>query len=327
MGHNRRPAGMIRSDVVSVGVRASAPVRFADVADPWQTPYDEGRRMNATPTRVLLRRYLTPWVAAACIISCANPPPLLQTPLAFAPPPVRPTIAANLSAEQTFLVDGQRTVLLLPRRSRRRLVLFSHGSGETIESILQDEQKEPIFAGLLARGFAIAASDDFGTNWGVPWSVNQLVDLQRAAGRRFRTHQTVLVAQSMGGLDAFLAAPRLLHLKAVVGIFPVCNAQSVYDLKTYAYQMDAAYGVTAVTERAALASRSPVPFPGVAWLHLRLLMFASDADRAVPKATNARACATAARAAGAAVTLVDTVGDHGDNSNFQPHRTVAFLDR
>lgn len=248
-------------------------------------------------------------------------------PQAFPAPAALPGIHEQAASEQTFLVDGQRTVLLTPKHSTGRLALYSHGSGETIDTVLQDQQKAPILAGLLQRGFAVAASDDYGANWGNQASVDQLVHVQTVAAKRAHTSRTVLLAQSMGGLDAFLAAPRLRGLDAVVGIFPVCDVQSIWERRSFTAPINVAYGATSESAPAALASRSPVPLPRGTWKGLRLLLFASPTDMVVPKASNADACAAAAAKVGARVTSVTTTGNHGDDSNFQSGRTLAFLDR
>ena len=68
---------------------------------------------------------------------------------------------------------------------------------------------------------------------------------------------------------------------------------------------------------------SPVDMSGTAGK--RMMFFASPTDTVVPKASNTDACAAAAKAAGADVTVVHVAGEHGDQSAFRPDVVVEFL--
>jgi hypothetical protein len=57
-----------------------------------------------------------------------------------------------------------------------------------------------------------------------------------------------------------------------------------------------------------------------------MIVWASAGDTIVPRATNGASCVARARAAGTPATLVPTVGDHGDPSNFRPADVVRFFD-
>lgn len=124
-----------------------------------------------------------------------------------------------------------------------------------------------------------------------------------------------LIGESMGGLASLQLANRLPHVKAWVGIYPVCNLAT----------MTARYPDTALAWPGGTADRlSPVDLS--AMRGLKMMFFASPGDTVVPKATNTDRCAARATAAGASVQVVETTGEHGDKSTFQPALVVSFLD-
>jgi pimeloyl-ACP methyl ester carboxylesterase len=218
------------------------------------------------------------------------------------------------------IVDEQPAVLMTPGTPTDRVVLYVHGAGETAGSIVGDPAKGPLVQLLLDRGYAIAASDARGNNWGNPASLQDYAALVEWLAGRGLTRVYVL-AQSMGGLDG-LQLIDVARPVAWAGIYVVCNLRAVYDLGRFSASIQAAYAAPATGW--APSAFSPVVPQNVQGLPM--MFWASPQDTEVPKATNTDQCAADAQAKGAAVTVVPTTGEHGDWSNFDPVRLVEFFD-
>jgi pimeloyl-ACP methyl ester carboxylesterase len=212
-------------------------------------------------------------------------------------------------------VNGTPVLLLRPQKPTNRLVLYVHGSGSQAD-VLEEEQVQPLVRAFLRRGFAVAASNGGGEdNWGSPKSVEDSVMLARRTGYK----HIYILAQSMGGIGGVELIDRL-HPVAWAGIFPVCNARSLWNINNGRAEMEAVWGPGPPPARI-----SPVKAKDVKGL--RVMMFASPEDTAVPIAQNAEQCAAWMGRRGAQVTLVETTGEHGDPSNFQPARLSSFFAR
>lgn len=214
-------------------------------------------------------------------------------------------------------------MLITPQHATTKVVIYMHGSGENAESIFRDPAKQEIFRTLLRAGYALAADDAHGDNWGNPASERDALNLVAAVLRRgFR--DVYVIALSMGGFNGFQLLGAV-PIKAWAGIFPACDLASVYAVGLYPGQIRSAYGVrSGGSARAALRDRSPVavdPPPG-----LPMRFWASPDDRVIPKRANTDACAALARRAGADVEVTATRGDHGDASNYDAAGILRLFD-
>jgi hypothetical protein len=216
-------------------------------------------------------------------------------------------------AIERFTVDEQPAVLITPEPRTAKVVVYTHGSGETVENSFRDPAKQEIFRTLLRAGYALAADDARGNNWGSPASRRDSLALVAAVRRRgFR--EVYVLALSMGGFNG-LQLLDAVPIKAWAGIFPACDLSSVYAVGIYPGQIRRAYGVPrGGSVRAALRDRSPIAVRPPAGLPMRF--WASPEDRVIPKRANTDACAALARRAGADVEVTTTSGDHGDASNY-----------
>jgi hypothetical protein len=223
-----------------------------------------------------------------------------------------------------FEVDGQPSVLITPEQPTDRVVLYTHGSGETVETIFRDPAKQPLWRALLQGGYALAATDAHGDNWGNRASERDTVTLARELrGRGLR--DVFVVALSMGGFDGLALLEHDNAVKAWAGIFPACDLRAVYRVGLYPGQIRRAYGLAPNQPvDAVLRARSPTavrPRPG-----LPMRFWASPDDRVIPKRSNTDVCAALARRAGARVEVTTTRGDHGDASNYDPGGVVELFD-
>jgi hypothetical protein len=210
-------------------------------------------------------------------------------------------------------IAGQHVVIVIPRRSRHRAILFEHGSGETADLDIDAAPSAPTIAALVGAGYTWAESDAGFNNWGDRASLADDV----AVARWLHAHGDPVVdigADSMGGLDATQLIP-LIHPQAVFELFPVCDERTVLD----------EFGILMHRADAPLKRLSPVTMHDVRGLPM--LFTASPEDTIVPKVTNADVCTREARAAGARVQEVTTKGEHGNSSNWKASRLVSFLNQ
>lgn len=212
-------------------------------------------------------------------------------------------------------VGGQRAIVLTPPEPTRKLVLYVHGAGGTADAI-REAPVTPLTAALVHAGFAVAASDAHGMeNWGNAASVTDYVRLAHHLGYP----DLYVLAQSAGGLDAVQLID-WLHPRAWVGIYPVCNAESVYRLGKFSGNIEEGLGAGPPPARLSPArARDARGLP--------VLMWASPEDKMVPKRENADECARWMRKEGAHVRVIATRGEHGDPSNFHPRRLSDFFQR
>lgn len=201
------------------------------------------------------------------------------------------------------------TVTLRPKDPNGILVVYVHGAGGDASDV-RDGPVKALVGPLLNAGYTVTAATAGGDNWG---SAASLTTYQQTA-ERLGFHRTVILAQSMGGLDGLRLVDRLGAV-AFAGLFPVCNLASMSS-GPFGSRVKKAVG----------QPPAGLTLPS----HLRglpMIFWASPGDTVVPKAQNTDACAAAARRGGASVTVVQTTGDHADPSNYQPGRLLAFLQR
>lgn len=224
---------------------------------------------------------------------------------------------------ERFEVNRQPAVLITPAASTRKVVVYVHGAGETVENIFRDQAKEQIFKTLLQAGYALAASDAHGDSWGNTASERDYLALISALRKR-GLRDVYVLALSMGGFNGLQLLGHV-PIKAWAGIFPACDLDSVYDLGLYARDIRTAHGLDAgEPAEVATRGRSPVavnPPPG-----LPMRFWASPGDRVIPKRRNTDACAALARRRGARVEVTTTQGDHGDPSNFDAAGILRLFD-
>lgn len=232
------------------------------------------------------------------------------------PAALNPLITQAGGVAETLEVDGERAIVVAPRGKAfpKRVVLYVHGASQNAEAITKPGGVgRGVVPALVKAGYAVAASDARGNNWGSTRSLRDHRAL-RAELRRRGARQVFVLAASMGGLDGL----RLTDgAEAFAGIFPVCDLSSMARGPLRA-------SIAKVWGGAVPARLSPVRV--VRGRRLPMLFWASPGDTLVPKRPNTDRCAADARAAGARVEVIETVGDHGDASNFDPERLVRFFD-
>ncbi|GAB3299739.1 hypothetical protein GCM10027451_01460 [Geodermatophilus aquaeductus] len=216
-------------------------------------------------------------------------------------------------------VAGEPATVLVPDRPAGRLVVYAHGYGADLGALLDDEAFGGLAQGLLASGYAVAASDAGGDAWGSAPSVEAHAALAATARGLTGADEVFLVAESMGGLAGaqLVTGDRIEGLRAYAGIAPLCDLGSVYG--DFTESVDAAYGAD-VDE--ALERLSPVRLD--AGVPVRL--WASEDDTVVARDRNADVCAAQVLADGGTAQVVATRGQHGDPSHYDLDGVLAFFD-
>lgn len=220
-------------------------------------------------------------------------------------------------------IGGQRAVLVRPGTATRKVVLYVHGSGETADTSFADPGKQEILARLLDAGYALAASDAHGNNWGNPASERDYVALVAALrGRGLR--DVYVLALSMGGFNGLQLLDRI-PVRAWAGIFVACDLRSIDALGQYSGDIRAAYGLgEGEPMQQATRGRSPVAVRPRRGLPMRF--WASPRDTVVPKASNTDACARQARRRGARVEVTTAQGEHTDPSHYDADGVLRLFE-
>lgn len=219
-----------------------------------------------------------------------------------------PADLARVGALERWTSGGQGAVLIRPLTGpATAVVIYHHGASETAVSVFTDLQKRPLITALLSSGYAVAADDAHGDNWGNDASTADYDRLAVDLAERIQVDHVLVLAQSMGGLSGLRSLSRTPNVAAWAGIYPVVNLTTTARSARFAASVKAAYGRTPPPEANPLSADVRVP----------LLAWASAEDTWVPKAENAD------RLRGN-VTVVTATGEHGDGSHFDAERLVAF---
>jgi pimeloyl-ACP methyl ester carboxylesterase len=221
----------------------------------------------------------------------------------------------------------QREVLLLPHVPARALVVFTHGYGDSQDQILKTSALFPLRDVLAEAGYAIAASNAHGNNYGNPTSIDDLVQLVRDAQSRLPGVTRIdVVAFSMGGLDALMLTSerRVPNLEAVVLLSPVCD-QIAYLQSYFGGAIRAAFGHAKGSAPPVIAKSDPEKQDPQSFRGPRYWFWMSPDDTTVPPAQTASMVAIL-RSAGADVRYSPLDGNHGDLSKLTTGAVVAWLD-
>ena len=271
------------------------------------------------------------WTAAGCaalavpllLAGCGGPvgdpagsPPATRTPSAAAAPSPLPALGPGT---HEVPVAGEDALVRLPERPNGRVVVYAHGLDARATALLNDEAFGELADGLVAAGYAVAASDAGGDAWGDAASVDAHAALAAAVTDMVGATDVYLVAESMGGLAGaqLVTGRRIPGLRAYAGISPLCDLGSVHE--EYEESIEAAYG-QAVDE--AVAALSPVRLDAA----VPVQFWASEDDTTVDRTENADVCAAQVVADGGSAVVVPAEGEHGDPSTYDLPALLAFFE-
>lgn len=254
-----------------------------------------------------------------------------------APPSTVPSKIAP-ATPQFSLVDANGTAVhgWLPAKfditKTYQWVIFDHGHGQLGSAIFNDPQVLLLTTALTNAGYVIASSEYATPNcWGDASCVEDSKALYDVFTNTLNLDpKPFVIGQSMGGMVMWNA---ILHAsftpKAVAGIYPACNLLNMYQSASFSAEIQADYSFTSSSTFATATKgydpvNSELLTPLVA---VPALIWSSYGDTVVSRADNEDLLAKAVSAAGGSMTIITTVGDHGDNSNFDAPTLVAFFDK
>jgi dipeptidyl aminopeptidase/acylaminoacyl peptidase len=226
-------------------------------------------------------------------------------------PPLAAVTAA--AAEVHELGGDEPAVILTPKAPSRGIVLYVHGNKQTEREVLSGLNVAPLTAELLKAGYTVVSSRGAGNAWGNPASLRTYQTLISYVRQVSPVDDLYLMGESMGGLASLKLAGSDPQVKAWIGFYPVCDTRTLQD------QEDLREGIAdAYPDGKGLETVTPVAIPQ----RVPLLFFASPDDTRVPKSSNTDACAAKSKKAA----VVTTEGNHGNASNFQADKVLAFFD-
>lgn len=222
--------------------------------------------------------------------------------------------------------------LLVPDNYTNRHVMYHHGSGEAVGSLLGDALKANVVARLLSDGYLLSESTAANNNWGNQAALDAYEAVLAYVNANYSPTKWAIFSQSMGGLTGLqMASARPVNLVAWFGIYPVCNLANMFgnNAGTYASAIRSAYGIEANgSDYSSLTSgHDPALYSGTLYARLPMRFWASYSDTVVGRTANSDSMQTLVAGSLAESTIVTCTGDHGHTSHFDPQGVSDFLER
>lgn len=237
----------------------------------------------------------------------------------------------------TFLIrDFGETRLLVPRTladaTAAPLVIYHHGSSESLSSI-NNEDKAEVVEALIAAGYRILSCDASGNNWGSAAAIQDYKDAYEIWDGIININKVVFLGQSMGGMTGLLSLVDAYWegiptpVQGFYGIYPACNLANVYA-NGFQTAIDAAYDIPGGGDYATqTAGHDPVLISSSEYAGKRLRFTASYSDGLIDRTENSDAMSTHVSGDATEYEVVTHTGVHGDPSAFLPSDIVAFFGR
>ena len=230
-------------------------------------------------------------------------------------------------------VNGVAAWAILPPSYNPRVpspwIIYNHGFGQTIGSILTDPTHSLFVQSLATAGFVVVASEYRNLAcWGNMQCLDDIDNLQTLWRAQLSlSPQPFVIGESMGGIVTWNAISHgKLKPVAVVGIYPACSLANMYAFDVFDPTIEAAFGFTDPSQYAAATQGfDPLLTPPATFADIPIAMWASYSDHSVLRSKNEDPFAKAVNAAGGSVTIHTSHGDHGDPSNLDPQAVISFF--
>jgi pimeloyl-ACP methyl ester carboxylesterase len=228
---------------------------------------------------------------------------------------------------ERFEVAGDDALLVVPDDEVRGVVVYHHGADERVEQVGLERGADTLVGGLARAGWAVAATDAGGDNWGDDASLAANTALWEEVARRLDDPElVVLLGHSMGGLSSLRCVLEACvpDIDGWIGIYPVVDQRTMVDASV------AGELVPEILER--FGGRPPsskVPLEqaeALAALDLPMIVWASPDDTVVPMDTNAVELERRITDAGGSIERREAEGEHLDPSHIDVPALVAFLE-
>jgi acetyl esterase/lipase len=246
------------------------------------------------------------------------------------------TPASSLKHEviQKNNINGVDSVIYVPSGYNseipNKFIIFFHGAGGGAYDLLQnDPLHNSMLKAFLKSGYILIGSD-YSTiqNWGNESSLSETKQMLVYYRSKFNLEDNPYVyMSSMGGSTALNAiAHGIINPKAVVAVSPVTNLNDMY-IGQFQSSLNLAYHSQDVTEfNKASVGYNPVDDDPVVFLKIPMLIWDSDSDTVVNKKQNTDLLKERVNKIGGNVNVVETSGEHGDISNFDPEKALEFFE-
>lgn len=241
----------------------------------------------------------------------------------------------NVQVIQKTDVNGVATWAILPSsysgKTATPWIIYDHGFGQTIESILQNNPYSDFVKALAAAGFVVVASDYRDLEcWGNEDCAEDIANLQSLWRSQLNlAAKPFVIGESMGGIVTWNAISHgTLTPMAVVGIYPVCNLAAMDGSGNPAFvsTIQSAYGYASQAGYAAATKGyDPMLTPASEFTRFPIVIWASNSDHIVKRSLNEDPFVRAIRSAGGNAIIHTSGGDHGDPSNFDAPAVISFF--
>lgn len=235
----------------------------------------------------------------------------------------------HLTANDYILIvtNKPRMCLMIPKSNPHptKLCEYFHGHDEGYDAIVSDWRIHNLAYAMFTNGWAIATFSGGEASWGngrylsaasntFVWSTNQ-------------GHFTKVVAlmQSMGGIGGNHMMTLFTNFQHVYEIYPAVDLGWIYtNSDRFQPEIEAAYQFHGSNDFP-LATRgfNPIALPTNLYSHADYRLIASDSDTAIDDVHNAKALTNRLKFS----SFVQSVGHHGDRSNFKPTDVVDFFNQ
>jgi hypothetical protein len=243
--------------------------------------------------------------------------------------------ATRIALSQTFnltslVISGQNNIYMVPNNVplSGTFVMVHHGAGATETDWLTNSLTVGVREALLAQGHIISGCNAAGDNWGNTAGINAYAAQWADVQTRFPSiNKLVFFAGSMGGMTSQLTiAAATMPVRGWYAVFPACNLAEEYSL-TFTAAINTAYNIpTGGTYAVQTAGHDPVLLSGSSF-PLRMRFTGSPADTIVPRAQNGVRMQALVAPFALESFYLNTIGPHGDPSNFIPSDVVNFFAR
>jgi hypothetical protein len=208
-------------------------------------------------------------------------------------------------------------------------IIYDHGFGQTINSIVAAPPQSAFVQSLASAGFVVVASEYRNLAcWGNMDCIDDVANLQILWRAQLNLWpQPFVIGESMGGIVTWNAiAHGALKPLAVVGIYPACNLANMYTRHEFVPTIQTAYGFSSSSGYAAATKGfDPMLDAPSIFADIPIQIWASNSDSVVEPSENENPFANAINAAGGNVVIHTSRGDHGDPSNFDAPAVISFF--
>jgi hypothetical protein len=237
----------------------------------------------------------------------------------------------------TSPVTGQPSVLLVPLNDNAStstpLIMHVHGAGGSASDLNGGsyflQYYEPTIAAIMSQGWRMVSSNAYGDSWGNQNSLNTYKDVYDYVTARYNIDKTILYGTSMGGLNSalLLAANTIPNIIGMYGVYPALSLQTEYN-NGFSGAINTAYGINGGNPyNTATAGHDPLLYSCSSFRNstTRFRLTHSYADTIVPRTSNTDAFSTLVSPCSSEFSILTTVGEHGDQTNFVPSDVTTYM--